>query len=274
MKEKTTAMNKYIESINYLVSKKTQDIPHGQDSLFQHSVNIYNKLRFWKCSEDVCFAGLFNFIYSIEKDRNIIQNIIGTKSENLIHKNLKIISLADKLVKTYIEIIDGYFDNQDILQNYIYFRDHVPWKFIGSGYDEFKWRKFKYEPNFKNKIEKNFKNQTNNILKKLNLSDLLKIERCYASANLYGTVHQSHRDYALDSNGGITVMYYLNNNWNLNYAGETVFYHNGEILKSIIPKPGRVIIFDGTIEHCARDIRRDVNDLRMVLTFKYNININ
>ena len=267
-------MNKYIESINFLISKKTQNIPHGQDNLFQHSVNVYNKLRLWKCNEDICFAGLFNSIYNMEKDKDVIRNIIGTKSENLIKSNDKIISLADKLVKTYIEIIDGYFDNQDILKNYIYFRDHVPWKFIGSGYNEFKWRNFKYELDFKNKIEKYLKKHTQKILKNLHMFDFLKLERVYASANSYGTVHQSHRDYALDSKGGITVMYYLNNNWNLNYAGETVFYNNEEIVKSIIPKPGRVIIFDGSIEHCARDIRRDVNDLRMVLTFKYNININ
>ena len=100
-------MNKYIESINFLISKKTQNIPHGQDNLFQHSVNVYNKLRLWKCNEDICFAGLFNSIYDIEKDKDVIRNIIGTKSENLIKSNDKIISLADKLVKTYIEIIDG-----------------------------------------------------------------------------------------------------------------------------------------------------------------------
>ena len=267
-------MNKYIESINYLISKKTQNIPYGQGNLFQHSVNVYDKLRLWKCDEDICFAGLFNSIYDMEKDRNVVKNIIGAKSENLIKSNNKIILLANKLVKTYIEIIDNYFDKQDILQNYIYFRDNVPWKFIGSGKDVFTWRNFKYEPNFKNKVEKYLKKHTQKILKNLGMFDFLKLERVYASANLYGTVHQSHRDYALNSKGGITVMYYLNNNWNLNHAGETVFYDNEEIVKSIIPKPGRVIIFDGTLEHCARDIRRDVNDLRMVLTFKYNININ
>ena len=77
-------MNKYIESINFLISKKTQNIPHGQDNLFQHSVNVYNKLRLWKCNEDICFAGLFNSIYNMEKDKDVIRNIIGTKSENLI----------------------------------------------------------------------------------------------------------------------------------------------------------------------------------------------
>jgi len=86
-------MNKYIESINYLISKKTQNIPYGQGNLFQHSVNVYDKLRLWKCDEDICFAGLFNSIYDMEKDKNVVKNIIGTKSENLIKSNNKIILL-------------------------------------------------------------------------------------------------------------------------------------------------------------------------------------
>ena len=71
-------------------------------------------------------------------------------------------------------------------------------------------------------------------------------------------------------------MYYLNNFWDFKFGGETVFLNpdNQDIFKSVIPKPGRVIVFDGNIEHCARDVRRDVNDLRMVLTFKYKISLN
>jgi len=152
----------------------------------------------------------------------------------------------------------------------------VPWKFIGSGKDITKWRKFKYDLKFNNDVEKNLKKNTENILKNLKYFELLKLERVYASANPYGTVHESHKDYKENTKGGITVMYYLNNNWDLSLAGETVFYDNNsfDIQKSVIPKPGRVVIFDGLIEHCARDTTRNFNDLRMVLTFKYKINLN
>jgi len=283
-------MNKYIRSINYLISKKTQNIPHNNNkSLFKHLINVYDKLRSWKCNEDVCFAGLFHSIYGndifttvIEKDRDVIKKLIGDTSENLVYlynkdrfqnKDLKIISLANELEHLYINIIDNYFDKNEILENYLYFRDNVSWNFNGSGKDESKWRKFKYDLKFSNKIEKKFKKCTQNILKNLDFFDLLKLERVYASANPYGTVHESHSDNPFISTGGITVMYYLNSFWDLNFAGETVFMHNEEIIKSIIPKPGRVVVFDGNIEHCARDVRRDVNDLRMVLTFKYHIQI-
>ena len=142
-------MNKYINCINYLISKKTNDVPHYNKNLFQHLVNIYNKLRSWDCNEDICYAGLFHSIYGneifsvkTETDRQVIEKLIGKKAESLVYlynkdryqnKDLKIISLANELDHYYIYTIDNYFDNEDILKNYLYFRDLVPWKFIGSG---------------------------------------------------------------------------------------------------------------------------------------------
>tara|TARA_R100000329_G_C7597485_1_gene211889 strand:- start:416 stop:1300 length:885 start_codon:yes stop_codon:yes gene_type:complete len=288
-------MNKYIKCINYLISKKTQEVPSYDKNLFQHLINVYNKLRKWGCEEDLCYAGLFHSVYGnetwthkVETDRSIIKNLIGPEAESIVYqynedrnqnKKTRIISLANKLDSTMILTFDNYLDKHDIDTNYFYFRDFVSWQFIGAGKDLYKWRKFNYKLKFKNKIEKNLQKQTESILKDMHVFDLLELERTYASANPYGTVHESHVDYHEDFNlnlkGGITVMYYLNNFWNFNYAGETVFYNkdNQDILKSIIPKPGRIIVFDGTIEHCAREVRRDLNDLRMVLTFKYKINL-
>jgi Rps23 Pro-64 3,4-dihydroxylase Tpa1-like proline 4-hydroxylase len=283
-------MNKYINCINYLVSKKTQDIPHNNKTFFQHLLNVYNKLKKWNCNENICYAGLFHSIYGneifnvqIEKDREVIKDLIGIEAETLVYdfnkdrfktKELRIISLANNLDQNYIEVIDNYFDLNDILKHYFYFRDTVGWKFLGSARDFTKWRKFNYELRFKNEIEKKFKTSSEALLKQTNYFDLLKLESVYASANPYGTVHEAHTDFPEQSQGGITIMYYLNSDWNLDYAGETVFYNeNKDIMNSIIPKPGRLVMFDSMIKHCARDVRRDVNDLRMVLTFKYCINI-
>ena len=277
-------MNKYIKCINYLISKKTQQIAHYNKNIFQHSINIYDKLRKWGRKEDLCYAGLFHSVYKIETDRSVIKNLIGSKAESLVYqynqdknqnKNTRIISLAKRLDDDMILIFDNCIDKQEIDTNYFYFRDLVSWNFTGSAKYETKWRKFNYTLKFKNKIEKKLKKQTENILKEMHIFDILKLEKTYASANPYGTVHESHVDYFenLNSKGGVTVMYYLNNFWNFNFAGETVFYdkYNQDMLKSILPKPGRITLFDGSIEHCARDVRRDLNDLRIVLTFKYKI---
>ena len=65
-------------------------------------------------------------------------------------------------------------------------------------------------------------------------------------------------------------MFYLNKLWDVSYAGETIFLNNiGDITNSVIPKPGRVVIFDGTIPHAAREVSRICVELRMVATFKY-----
>lgn len=273
-------MNKYVQCINYLVSKKIQNIPHHDKNLFQHLTNVYNKLRQWECREDICYAGLFHSTYFNNVDRSIIKNLIGNKAESLVYlynkdkyqtKDLKIISLANELDKTYINVLDNIFDSKDIIDLYLYFRDIVPWNFIGSASRNNEWKKFSYGLEFKNKIEIKLKNHTENILKNFNIFELLKLQRAYASANPYGTIHEFHRDYATYSKGGITVMYYLNNNWNLKFAGETVFQKNDDIIRSVIPKPSRAVMFDGMIEHCARDVVRNFNDLRMVLTFKYDI---
>lgn len=256
-------MNKYLKCINYLISRKIVKL--------QHLLNVYNLLRKWNCNEDICFAGLFYNIYldKIETDRNIIKKLIGDKAEELIfNKEKNIIHMAITMSNSYINVIDNVFDHEDIIKNHLYFRDIVNWNFIGSGTrPPNKWRKFNYQLNFSNKLEKKFKSQANNILNNLNFKKFVRLKRTYASASPYGTVLESHSD----SDQGITVMFYLNQHWNIEYAGETVFHRDGDIIRSIIPKPGRVVVFDGSIEHCARDVRRDYNDLRMVLTFKYDI---
>ena len=83
-------MNKYIKCINYLISKKTQQIAHYNKNIFQHSINIYDKLRKWGRKEDLCYAGLFHSVYKIETDRSVIKNLIGSKAESLVYQYIKI----------------------------------------------------------------------------------------------------------------------------------------------------------------------------------------
>jgi SM-20-related protein len=57
----------------------------------------------------------------------------------------------------------------------------------------------------------------------------------------------------------------------MSYGGETIFTNpeRTEIIHSVIPKPGRALLFDGFIPHCAREISRTCIELRMVATLKY-----
>lgn len=277
--------NKYIKSINYLINKKTQNLFDKEKSLFQHLINVYNILRKWNCCEDVCFAGIFYCVYEnkiSEKNRETIKDIIGEKAEKIIfdfNKNkflsdeTKIIFFAINLESSLIKIFDNIYDQKNIDDFYFYFRDEAPWYFVGSGSDNNMWRKFTNKLTFKHSLEKKLNKLSLDILKSYGIDKFLKLERAYASANVYGTVHESHQD-SLNL-GDVTVMFYLNKHWSLDYAGETVFYclNKQNIISSVIPKPARALLFDANIPHCARDVRRDVNDLRMVLTFKYSLNI-
>ena len=281
--------SKYIRSINYLISKKTQNIPHHNKSFFQHLLNVYNTLRKWNCPEDICFAGLFHSIYGneifkvqTEKNREVVKDIIGEQAEKIVFNfnqnrmlsnETKIISFANDLDHSFIKVFDDIYDQKDIDDIYLYFRDEAPWYFIGSGLHTSPWRKFHYSLKFENKLEKKLNEISLNILNTLGINELFKLDRAYASANPYGTIHESHID--SENYGDMTVMFYLNKNWSVDNAGETVFYCDNkiDIIKSITPKPARAVLFDGTISHCARDVTRNVNDLRIVTTFKYSFNL-
>jgi len=51
--------------------------------------------------------------------------------------------------------------------------------------------------------------------------------------------------------GHMTLLYYPCIEWDIKYGGATNFLHDGEIVASVIPKPGRFILFDADIEHQA-----------------------
>ena len=44
------------------------------------------------------------------------------------------------------------------------------------------------------------------------------------------------------------MIVYMNEYWIPNYGGETIFYDDKlDIVHAVVPKPGRVVIFDGRI---------------------------
>jgi len=108
-----------------------------------------------------------------------------------------------------------------------------------------------------------------------------KLLRAYVNGYTYGTDAYFHRDDGWISERygqGIlteTVIVYLNDKWDADWAGETVILdESGEIEKSVLPKKNRVLIFDSNKLHAARPLTRACAELRKVLVFKtidYNI---
>jgi len=99
--------------------------------------------------------------------------------------------------------------------------------------------------------------------------------RTYINSYTYGTDAYAHIDdhwimekYGTDSMTE-TIIVYLNKEWNIDWAGETVLYDsNKEIEKAVLPKEGRVLVFDSRILHAARPVSRACPALRSVLVFK------
>ena len=168
-----------------------------------------------------------------------------------------------------IEIVDNIFSPKDIDLFYGYYRDMVGWKFIGMGKESSNYRKWYYSLNKKNNYDNLLITKADSLLKKYSLKNYI-LKRAYASAYTYGMINEIHQDESpLQSLNIITVMFYLNKEWSANLGGETNFYRNEEIIKSVLPKPGRVIIFDGIIPHCGNEVSRICVELRMVASVRY-----
>ena len=78
----------------------------------------------------------------------------------------------------------------------------------------------------------------------------VSIVRQYVNCSTFETVDNVH----VDGSNIYTLIHFINFEWNINWFGETIFLNNDftEIMKSIMLKPGRIILFDGSIPHSAR----------------------
>jgi Rps23 Pro-64 3,4-dihydroxylase Tpa1-like proline 4-hydroxylase len=289
-------LDKYQKCVDFLFKNKCHQILHSKSNFLEHLINTFNLLKKWKQHDDLCFAGMFHNIYgnkyfnpNLNVNREDIKKLIGENAEELVFKFVntdreKIIEMADKDLiilaaanqyeqQPIFKIEDNLYDavSSNNIEKYF---TNVPWQFDGRNLTDLS-RKWNYYLNFKDIVEQNFLEISENILKKNFLSHLFKLKRAYASANTYGFTGEYHvDDDAKEYNEVVTIMYYLNSFWNLDFGGETFFLNQrrDEIVQAITPKPGRMVIFDGAINHSPRPLSKICNEFRMVLTFKYKLN--
>jgi len=106
-----------------------------------------------------------------------------------------------------------------------------------------------------------------NIKNIYNLDNMILL-RCYMNAHTYGIDGYIHTDSSRDDEW--TIVTYLNEKWDPNWAGETIVLdNNNDIIKSILPKRNRAIIFPGNMKHAARSVSRLCYDLRRTFMFKF-----
>jgi len=99
-------------------------------------------------------------------------------------------------------------------------------------------------------------------------ADNYTIYRSYINLCSYGDVEYPHYDCNPDAED-LTLLYYVNNTWNYKYGGETMFYSDKDSRLAVIPKPGRVVIFPGNIEHMGTIPTRICKIPRLSLALKF-----
>ena len=95
-----------------------------------------------------------------------------------------------------------------------------------------------------------------------------RLLRVYVNAYTHGNDPGPHVD--SEGEGDFTAVVYLCKEWQPDWAGETVIFtaDRADIERSVLPKPGRVVIFPAERLHVARGISRRCAELRIVLVFK------
>lgn len=294
--------NKYQKYIDFLYEKNCHKIGHFHSNFLDHFIGTFNILKKWRQPENLCVAGMFHNIYgnlySISKNeyfnpnlnvnREEIKNLIGEAAEEIVFRyvnsdkdtindsndsELIILNLANRLEHERLFIVEDDLYDADASKIISDYFKNLNWTYDSKNLTDnsLKWN---YNPNFKSIIEKNYLDISERLLKKYGLNKVFKLSRAYASGNTYGFSGEYHvDDGAKEYNEIITIMFYLNNNWDFHFGGETFFlnHERKEIQYAIIPKPGRAVIFDGFIYHGPRPLSKFCNELRMVLTFKYDL---
>jgi SM-20-related protein len=92
--------------------------------------------------------------------------------------------------------------------------------------------------------------------------------RIYANAHTYGIDGRFHVDCKV-ADSEITALIYLNPIWEKSWGGVTLFAPKKNELSAVLPAPGRLVLFDGSILHSATAPSRECHDLRVTLILKF-----
>lgn len=153
-----------------------------------------------------------------------------------------------------IEVIDNFLSEQEINQLYetLWFTDWYLKGTDGPLIDKKNrgWSLTKYfSPNEEDEI---YQKILDRILTIPQLEGKYKCDRALRNAYKFGDVLGIHQDLGFT----LTALLFGNNEWDINWGSETIFTsntnHDCEIVKSVIPKPGRLIVFDSMIPHTGR----------------------
>jgi len=110
---------------------------------------------------------------------------------------------------------------------------------------------------------------------KKHLPENIRLHRGYVNAHSFGVEDCIHID-ETDIVDGLTVVVYLCTAWYPEWFGQTCFYQkydkiNNEIVKSVLPKYNRMIIFDKNVAHSVAPLSRRFAGIRLSAMYKVEI---
>jgi SM-20-related protein len=95
-----------------------------------------------------------------------------------------------------------------------------------------------------------------------------RIYRCYCNYAAYGDMLFTHTDCA-PGGGELTALWFIAPEWNVEWGGETLFFDSSMDAQVVVsPRPGRLVLFDGTLPHVGRPPNRICFASRFTLAYK------
>jgi hypothetical protein len=92
--------------------------------------------------------------------------------------------------------------------------------------------------------------------------------RCYCNHSSYGDMLFTHTD-SQPGAREFTALWYIAPAWDVEWGGETVLFNKERDAEvAVTPKPGRLLIFDGSILHAGRPPNRTCFAPRYTLAYK------
>jgi SM-20-related protein len=98
--------------------------------------------------------------------------------------------------------------------------------------------------------------------------EVLRDQRAYVNSSVYGDTYYAHRDCSAHRNH-VTVLYYVNLEWQTDWGGETIFYDDDNEAQLVVaPKAGRMVISRGAILHRGTVPTRACHEERFTVAYK------
>ena len=102
------------------------------------------------------------------------------------------------------------------------------------------------------------------------LSDQNTIKNSWALASTPFSTYYFHVDTFDPNTNGKTLLYYVNDRWDKDCGGETLFANeSGEPEYAVQYKPGRIVIYDSSIEHRPASISMEADEFRFIFVTQF-----